>query len=247
MRPLVRRMKLVSRSQAQEEYELRHARSAMGKAALDRLENLYNEGVLSTHAWKMLEPPVRQRAKFLAEAATQVLNQEPQLEADELDTALRDLLQTQRNTLTTMLRENLITEEIYTRLVREVDSALTEPRTNLIAALRHRADQPVDQLMTAILQEQDADLAAAELTRLGVMVSRLPSTGTFLGRQNTTLLIAVPEGRGRAVLRILRESSQERVEFVPTPGLEAQDAAGQAVKVGKATIFSFEIERYLEL
>ncbi|MBN1665622.1 MAG: Na+/H+ antiporter [Anaerolineales bacterium] len=247
MRPLVRRMKLVSRSQAQEEYELRHARAAMSKAALDRLENLYKDSVLSTHSWKMLEPKVRQRAKFLAEAATQVLNQEPQLEADELEAALRDLLQTQRNTLTTMLRENLITEDIYTRLVREVDSALTEPRTDLIAALRHRADQPVDQLMTAILQEQDAELADAELTRLGVMVSRLPSTGSFLGRQNTTLLIAVPEGRARAVMRILRESSQERVEFVPTPGSGSQDATRQSVKVGKATIFSFEVERYLEL
>lgn len=247
MRPLVRRMKLVSRSEAQKEYELRRARSMMSKASLDRLERLYGEGVLSAHVWKILEPRLRQRSQDTIEATAQILNKDPQLEAEELENALNDLLQTQRNSLTVLLRENVISEDVYSQLASEVDSALTEPRTDLTAVLRMRSNRPVDQLMTVILQEQDAEPAITALTRLGVMVSRLPSTGSFLGRQNTTLLIAVPQGQTWAVVRVLQESSHERIEILTDSSPDQRLRETQSITVGKATIFSFDIERYIEL
>jgi hypothetical protein len=47
---------------------------------------------------------------------------------------------------------------------------------------------PIRYLMTAIVQEQDVDVAERALALLEVPVIHLASTGGFLGRRNATLL-----------------------------------------------------------
>ena len=44
-------------------------------------------------------------------------------------------------------------------------------------------------LMTAVIQEQDIDLAMRALGQLNVPVVHLASAGGFLGRRNATVLI----------------------------------------------------------
>ncbi|MBI4771302.1 MAG: Na+/H+ antiporter [Chloroflexi bacterium] len=58
MRPLVRALRIVTRSQAQEEYEIRHARLTAVRAAEQHLDRLYREGLFSTHAWDVLRAEI---------------------------------------------------------------------------------------------------------------------------------------------------------------------------------------------
>ena len=64
---------------------------------------------------------------------------------------------------------------------------------------------PIRYLMTAIVQEQDVDVAERALALLDVPVIHLPSTGGFLGRRNATLFIGLPEGLEEEALVTLAE------------------------------------------
>ncbi|MBG7609741.1 MAG: Na+/H+ antiporter, partial [Anaerolineae bacterium] len=167
MKPLVAKMKLNQRSDALNEYERRHARAVMARKAYERLSEMYQHGLLSTHLWKTLSKPLKQHSEALAKTVTEALLVDPKVEAEELDTALRDLLQTQRSTLNALLREGILTEEIFSQLVGEVDSALSEPRSNLIEILLNNTDREIGQLLVIIIQEADIENVIAALNRLG--------------------------------------------------------------------------------
>jgi hypothetical protein len=64
----------------------------------------------------------------------QVMTSEPEVEAEELDTAYREALRAQRTALTGLLRDGVITEEAYSQLIGEVDEALmdTNPSARLV-------------------------------------------------------------------------------------------------------------------
>lgn len=51
MRPLIRWLRIVTRGEAQVEYEMRHARLTTLRAADARLDRLHAEGLLSTPTW----------------------------------------------------------------------------------------------------------------------------------------------------------------------------------------------------
>jgi hypothetical protein len=54
------------------------------------------------------------------------MTSEPDVEADELDTAYREALRGQRAALTGLLRDGVISEDTYSQLISEVDEALME-------------------------------------------------------------------------------------------------------------------------
>jgi uncharacterized protein YaaQ len=78
-------------------------------------------------------------------------------------------------------------------------------------------DAPIRHLMTAIVQDQDSDLATRALAQIGVPVIPLASTGGFLGRRNATLLIGLPELAEEKVLEALQTSCRQRVEYLAIP------------------------------
>ncbi len=106
----------------------------------------------------------------------------------------------------------------------------------------------VNRLMAAVVQDQDAENAIQALTRLGLSITRLPSTGGFLGRRNTTLLVGLHEEQIQLAVRALNKSCRRRVEYVATPleGSPIPFPAPTPITVGGATIFALEVERYEE-
>ncbi len=246
MRPMIRRMNIIQRSDSKDEFELSHARAVIANAAYERLKRMYQGGLLSAHIWSLLSAPLEKRSQLLARAATEALRNDPTLEAEELDSALKELLLTQRSTLTALLRDGIISEEAYTKLVGEIDTALIEPRTDLIEFARRRDRQPIRSLMTVVVQEQDVENAMAALSKFGVSITRMPSVGSFLDRENATLLIAVPKGKEAALIKTLSETSKQRIEFLLAENYEAisQDTS---VAIGGAAIFTLDVERYEEL
>lgn len=107
---------------------------------------------------------------------------------------------------------------------------------------------PIRYLMTAIVQEQDVDLATRALGILGVPVFHLASTGGFLGRRNATLLIGLPEGKQEDVRTALKKSCRQRVEYlaIPLEGSPLPLPTPVPVSVGGATVFTLKVERFEE-
>ncbi len=107
---------------------------------------------------------------------------------------------------------------------------------------------PIRSLMTAIVQEQDVDLAERALGVLGVPVIHLASTGGFLGRRNATLLIGLPEGVGEQALMALQKSCRQRVEYlaIPLEGAPLPLPSPVPVTVGGATVFTLPVEHFEE-
>ena len=123
---LVNKLKLIQRSQYQEEYELRHARYVAGRAAYDYLRRMTQQGLLSEHSWQRLSPLLQKQNDVLVDAVRDVMISDPAVEAEELDTARREALRAQRSALRGLLRDGVISESSYALLLDEVDTALME-------------------------------------------------------------------------------------------------------------------------
>lgn len=124
MSRFLRWLGIIFRSDTQEEYESHHARLTALRAAESRLEHLYSEGLISAHSMELLKPKLTREINGLADAVRQVLRSNPQLEADELDTTRRELLRAQRSSLQSLRRDGVISEQVFEKLVSEVDAGL---------------------------------------------------------------------------------------------------------------------------
>jgi len=247
---LVKRLQLVQRSKIQEEYERRHARFVAGRASQDYIRRMSQQGIISEHTWQRLSPLLERRTAGLAEAVKEVVTSDPVVEAEEIDTARRESLRAQRSALTGLLRDGVISEEIYSQLVGEVDAALTEDHLAWpgLSRMNISPRMAVNRLIVAMIQEEDAENAVQALTKLGFVVTRLPSRGGFLKRRNVTLMVGMPSGMEEAAVRALKNSCKQRVEFVnnmlPVSALPLPKPI--EIKVGGATMFVFEVENYME-
>jgi CPA1 family monovalent cation:H+ antiporter len=123
---LVNRLKLIQRSQYQEEYELRHARFVAARAAHDYVRRMAQRGLITEHTWQRLSPLLEKQTDELVESIREVMVSDPAVEAEDLDTARREALRAQRSALRGLLRDGIISESSYAILVDEVDSALMQ-------------------------------------------------------------------------------------------------------------------------
>jgi uncharacterized protein YaaQ len=247
---LVRRLKLVQRSNVLEEYERRHARFVASRAAHDYVRRMSQQGVISEHTWQRLSPSFEKRTAALAEAVKEIITSDPIVENEEIDTVQREALRAQRAALTGLWRDGVISEENYSQLVGEIDAALTEGSLALSDLENTSAAPPlkVNRLMTAVVQEQDVENAVQALTKLRYSVTRIPSRGGFISRGNVTLIVGMHAGLEEAAIRVLKNSCRQRVEFVnnPFPGSDVPILRPMEVRVGGATIFVFHVEAYME-
>lgn len=105
-----------------------------------------------------------------------------------------------------------------------------------------------DTLLMAVVQAQDAEIVERLLDEMGISITRLPSTGAFLGRRNATLLIGIPIENRQAILDNLRENCRQRIEYIAVP-IESAPLplpTPTPVTVGGATVFTIDVERYEE-
>ncbi|MEL7590518.1 MAG: cyclic-di-AMP receptor [Anaerolineaceae bacterium] len=115
--------------------------------------------------------------------------------------------------------------------------------------MTNRSTDPCNTLLMAVVQAQDADIVDSILHERNISVTRLPSTGAFLGRRNATLLIGIPCDLQPEILDALRENCRQRIEYIAVP-LESAPLpmpAPTPVTVGGATVFALDVEHYEEL
>lgn len=250
MSSLVGRLKVIEWSDTQLEYQRRHARAVAARAAYDHLDRMHRQGILSELAWRNIAPLIKEHKRALEESVRDTVAADPSVEVEELTSAYREYLRAQRSRFSTLVKDGLISEEIYSQLISEVDAALSENQSfwpEMIMDQKLRTN-PINRLMAAVVQEQDVENAMSALTKLGISVTRLPSTGGFLGRRNATLLVGLNEGQEEIAIRTLSKSCRRRVEYVATPleGSPLPFPSPTPITVGGATIFTFEVEHYEE-
>jgi uncharacterized protein YaaQ len=189
--------------------------------------------------------PLQQHAQALADAVTEALHADPSVEEDAFIATMREMLLAQRSSLNKLFRDGTITEDTFSQLVSEVDTALAEPQSEQVKLILNRPKNPIRGLMSVIVQESDVESVITVLNRLGILVTRLSSSGGFLGRKNTTLLAGIPSGKDAAMIKAIKNVTRSRVEFLPNSIDPSEQQS--SVTVGKATIFTFEVERYEEI
>jgi monovalent cation:H+ antiporter, CPA1 family len=155
IRALIRRLKIITRDPEQVEYEKRHARLTAIRAAEDHLERRHREGLLSSYTWEIIRPRLQQQNALLAEAVRETLRAAPTLEAEELDTARREVLRAQRSAFMGLRQDGVIEEEVFEQLSAEVDATLEQgtdafwfvPGDSLPGRLSHRRRVDIQEIV----------------------------------------------------------------------------------------------------
>jgi monovalent cation:H+ antiporter, CPA1 family len=186
MAPLIRRLKIVTRTDAQVQYEAAHARLTSLRAADTRLDQLHREGLISAHVWERLKPLVTQRAAALTEDVRTTMRADPELEAEELDTGWRELLRAQRGSFLGLRRDGVISQDVYETLTAEVDAQLIE---GAIPDLGYNQDATrfLEVTVTAHARAAGKSISALRLPRSAVLVSIQRSGETIIPRGDTRL------------------------------------------------------------
>ena len=185
MKPLVRWLKIITRSEAQVEYELRHARLAALRSADVRLDRLHIDGLLSTHIWKRLKLYINQNATSLGTAMRDLLLADPALEAEELDTGWRELNRAQRSALLGLRRDGVISMETFEQLTAEVDAQMDE-----LPVMSEERIAPTQFVEVALRSDSHAvgkAIAELNLPRAAVFVSIRREEEIIIPRGDTLL------------------------------------------------------------
>ena len=103
-------------------------------------------------------------------------------------------------------------------------------------------------LLLAVVQGQDADMAIEALTDADFTVTRLPSVGGFLGRKSATLMIGVNVENHDRAIEILDRTCRQRVAFIAVPmeNSPLPMPAPTPVTIGGANVFTLEVDHYEE-
>jgi uncharacterized protein YaaQ len=106
-------------------------------------------------------------------------------------------------------------------------------------------------LIIAIVQDQDAPSLLEELMDKDFRVTKLASTGGFLKAGNTTLLSGVEDDKVDEVLKIIEDNCKTRdittsLLTVTMPG-DTYMPYPLEVRVGGATVFIVNVEKYLRI
>lgn len=101
----------------------------------------------------------------------------------------------------------------------------------------------MSKLMVAVVHDLDADQIITALGEEGHRVTRLRSSGGYLGIENSTLLLGVEDEAMPAVLAILeRECSSRDIELPLVVAGRLKEHLPRVVRHGGATVFIAELE-----
>jgi uncharacterized protein YaaQ len=243
MKPLVRRLGIISRSEAQIEFERRHARALAARAGYRHMEQLHEDGLISSHTWQSMAPLLEERQRALTTAVGEVIQSEAAIETQELIMAREEALRAERASLAHLQREGVISDETFEEIGAEIDLALDSLPDEMSDPLSD--PRPATHLLAAILQDRDLESALAVLTGHGLQATCLQSSGGFLRRPRQLLLVGVPEGELERVIEALSRACRSRVEYLPSllPGIPVPGPTPVEVQVSGATVFAFRVER----
>ncbi len=126
MRPLLRLLGMASPPEEQIEYEYKKGRLLATRASLDALQRMEREGLVSTSAYGELVRRYQSLSQSLTEEIADLQTESGFLAQEELRVADRKCLLVARSTLQDLLRQGVISDDVFRRLVSEIDSELRQ-------------------------------------------------------------------------------------------------------------------------
>lgn len=247
---VLRRLRIIERSEARQEYERRHARALAARAGYEHLQRMHREGLITEPTWDRLRWPARDRLEALTRAVREAMANVPEMERQQLSMAQRESLRAQRAMLTRLHRDGLLSDEAHADLIAEVDLSL-EAQAATAAEEADPAGGPghVRHLLFVVVQDRDLDRAMNALSAYGAMCTRLKSRGGFLGQPSHLLLVGLAEGKVEGALAVLQKTCRTRVEYVmgPVETVPGPLPAPIPVEIRGATLFVFDVERHEEI
>lgn len=105
-------------------------------------------------------------------------------------------------------------------------------------------------LILAIVSNDDSPALMKELVRNQFFVTKLSSSGGFLRRGNTTLMIGAKDNEVDGIIKIISEHSKTRNELIPSSVISEfgiMPSAPLEVTVGGATIFVVQVEDFMKI
>jgi CPA1 family monovalent cation:H+ antiporter len=245
MGTLLNRLGITTKSEDEIEYERRLARARAANAGFQHLQGLSEDGLISVHTWRTIRPMLEQRMDALVGSVQEVVSESPELEAEEFETARKEMLRAQRSMLGTMRTSGALSDETYDELVTEIDQAITSDRETWGQYALKGLDNNICQLLLAVVQSNDLESASNALAIRGIQVTRIQSQGGFLRKRNHVLLMGIAPGRLRAAMDTLERVCNDRVDYISPLNLGVEDDKRERlpVRVQGSTAFVFDVER----
>ncbi len=246
MNTLLKRLGIITKTESQIEYERRHARAMAVRAGYMHLRRLSADGLISEATWRSMEPVLKQRQEVLTGAVQEILGETPELEAEEIVLARKEMLRAQRSALGNLRRSGAISEESFEELLVEVDLALDSRQESWVSDFLPRgSESDICQLLFVVVSAFDLESASNALAMQGLRATRIQSMGGFLRRRNHLLLLGLPEGKLEDAEDTLHRVCRRRVEIVPHAALgdHSSHTGDLSVDVHRATLFALDVER----
>ena len=103
-------------------------------------------------------------------------------------------------------------------------------------------------LVIAMINNDDSVTVSDKLTAAGFFATKLATSGGFLKSGNTTFLVGTEDDRVDTVIDIVKENSRKRTKVIPAAGGafggDLFSSTPVEVKIGGATVFVLDIERF---
>ena len=105
-------------------------------------------------------------------------------------------------------------------------------------------------LILAIISDEDAKDCIATLNKGRFSVTRLATTGGFLSKKNTTLLVGCDDDKVEKAIELIGSECKTRKQAIPsTVSLDVNNLVSfpMEVEVGGATIFVVDVDQFKRL
>jgi len=250
MPPIIKRLGFGARTKIQEAFERHQARAVASQHSYERLQELRAEGLISDHAWTILEAPILRQIELRKELVQEIMHSDRSVEVAELDKAFQEMLRTQRSTYNNLLSTGTINEDTFTLLVNEVDAALLNQDLSYGDLLiRRTKDQPpIKKLIFASVAESDMYETLHMMSIMGIPTTRLASHLGPNGHPSITLLIGVEEEQVEDVVETIIKCCEQtptfrRGLFNLLPGGQPEEE----IIINNSNVYVFNVEHYEEI
>ena len=248
MRGLVNRLQLAQQSSSEADYEQQHARTVAARAAYEQLRSMNEEGLISQHAWELMEAPMRRIIGTRIQSVRDILRQNRSVEVAELSQAYEEALRAQRSAYNRLFTAGVISHDSFYHLLAEVDSALLNKEVSYEDLMIKRSPEmpPITHLITAVIKEDDVSAAMTLLNIMGIHTTRLESITGDRKQRYLTLMMGVEEEQINEVTSSLINCCSEPPEFTSPlryllPGQKTREYG-----VDNTSVYVIKIDHYEE-
>ena len=250
MSTLLNHFKIIQLQPVQAEYDKRQARAVAAQLAYDHLQEMNRKGMISNHAWELLEPSMSRNIDTMRQAVREIISSDSSVEVSELNSAYREGLRVQRDAFNNLHVSGSISEEAFSDLSAEIDEALSNEEFSYAELLFQRAKDspPLTRLLTAVIHQDDMQQVSTVLGIMGVPITSFVSSSGQGPVDQVTLMMAIEENQQAEVIDALARCCQEPIE--KEPGILDMVLAGQPNQAeavnGPVDVYVLEIEHYEE-